>query len=70
MRQMVDSVHRFARHNPGVFILGSVLAGVALGRFAKASSERVDHPDDCEGAGDAVSPARPVAGASSNPPTE
>jgi hypothetical protein len=41
---MVHSVSRFARSNPGAFLTGAVLAGVALGRFAKASGER-DHTD-------------------------
>jgi vacuolar-type H+-ATPase subunit E/Vma4 len=38
---MMDQVNRFARRNPGAFVIGAVLAGVALGRFAKASSDRV-----------------------------
>ena len=44
MDEMLGSVQSFARRNPGAFIVGSVLAGVALGRFAKASSER-SHDD-------------------------
>jgi hypothetical protein len=37
---MVSSVTSFARRNPGAFVIGAVLAGVALGRFVKASAER------------------------------
>lgn len=40
---MMDQMNRFARRNPGALVLGAVLAGVALGRFAKASSDRA-HP--------------------------
>lgn len=38
--EMMSSVNTFARQNPGAFVIGSVLAGIALGRFAKASAER------------------------------
>lgn len=38
--EMMSSVNAFARQNPGAFVIGSVLAGIALGRFAKASAER------------------------------
>jgi hypothetical protein len=37
---MMGSVQRFARQNPAAFVGVAVLAGIALGRFAKASSER------------------------------
>lgn len=40
IEDMMDQVNHFARRNPGAFVLGAVLAGVALGRFAKASGER------------------------------
>ena len=36
---------RVARENPGLFMLGSIVAGIAAGRFFKASSER-DHDDE------------------------
>lgn len=36
--EIVDSVRRFGRDNPAAFIGGAVLAGLALGRFAQASS--------------------------------
>lgn len=35
-----------ARENPGMFVLGSVVAGIAAGRFFKASSSRDHHEDD------------------------
>jgi hypothetical protein len=41
---MVDSVRDFGRRNPVSFIAASVLAGVALGRFAGASSRHGHGP--------------------------
>lgn len=38
---LVDNVSRFGRTNPTAFLGGALLAGVALGRFAQASGERV-----------------------------
>lgn len=47
---------RVARENPGLFVLGSIVAGIAAGRFFKASSERDhddhDHYDDARGSDD------------------
>ncbi|WP_420392832.1 hypothetical protein [Acuticoccus sp.] len=40
---VMGSVQGFARRNPTAFVVGSVLAGIALGRFAKATAEREDH---------------------------
>ena len=37
---VVDSVRNFGRSNPAAFIGGAVLAGLALGRFARASGHR------------------------------
>lgn len=34
-----DDIRRVAERNPALFVLGSIAAGVALARFAKASSE-------------------------------
>jgi len=45
---LVDSVRRFGRRNPAAFIGGAVLAGLALGRFARASSRQTDWEDDGE----------------------
>lgn len=42
---MIDSVRRFGRNNPAAFIGGAVLAGLALGRFARASGHRDDDYD-------------------------
>jgi hypothetical protein len=42
---MIDSVRRFGRNNPAAFIGGAVLAGLALGRFARASG-RHDYEGD------------------------
>jgi hypothetical protein len=39
---LVDDTRAFARRNPGLFIAGGVLAGLALVRFAKASARRTD----------------------------
>ncbi|RUX26527.1 DUF1206 domain-containing protein [Mesorhizobium sp. M7A.F.Ca.US.011.01.1.1] len=35
--QVLEEVQSFGRQNPGVLLAGSVLAGLALGRFIKAS---------------------------------
>lgn len=56
--EMIRSVTRFGRDNPAAFLTGAVLAGVALGRFAKASSER-DHPAQASGAAGTGYPAPP-----------
>jgi hypothetical protein len=39
---MLNSIRDFGRSNPTAFVAGAVLAGIALGRFARASSEH-DH---------------------------
>ena len=39
---VMDALRDFGRSNPTAFIAGSVLAGIAIGRFARASQER-DH---------------------------
>lgn len=40
IQDMVDSVRSFGRSNPVAFVGVSVLAGLALGRFARASAQR------------------------------
>lgn len=37
---MLDAVRDFGRSNPTAFIAGSVLAGIAIGRFARSSDDR------------------------------
>lgn len=45
--EIVDTVSRFGRSNPTAFLGGALLAGIALGRFAKASGEReAERPSD------------------------
>ncbi len=73
---LVDSVSRFGRSNPTAFLGGALLAGVALGRFAQASSEH-SHASGGTGARGGASRSRdwsapgssdinrPVGGASS-----
>lgn len=39
VQQLTRSVADFARRQPAAFLIGAALAGVAIGRFAKASSE-------------------------------
>lgn len=36
--ELIDDVRSFGRSNPTAFVLGSVLAGVAIGRFARSSA--------------------------------
>ncbi|APH70415.1 hypothetical protein [Aquibium oceanicum] len=40
--EMLDSVREFGRRNPMSFIAASVLAGIALGRFAQSSSRHAE----------------------------
>lgn len=40
--ELLDSVREFGRRNPTAFIAGSVLLGVALGRFARSSESHGD----------------------------
>jgi hypothetical protein len=45
--QMIDTVRRFGRDNPLAFLAGSVLAGLALGRFASvATTEQAPTPSE------------------------
>lgn len=64
--EMMTSVTAFARRNPGALVIGAVLAGVALGRFAKASSERSHGHGELpypRGTGSGGYPATPYPGA-------
>lgn len=45
VQELTRSVAGFARRQPAAFLIGAALAGVALGRFARASSEH-DRDDD------------------------
>jgi hypothetical protein len=49
-QDMIESVRSFGRRNPTAFIGGAMLAGLALGRFARASS-RHDQEDWRRGGG-------------------
>lgn len=42
LREMTHSVADFARRQPAAFLIGAALAGVAIGRFARASSDHSD----------------------------
>lgn len=42
--ELLDAVREFGRSNPTAFIAGSVLLGVALGRFARSSESHVTEP--------------------------
>lgn len=59
--QVLEDVQSFGRQNPGMLLAGSVLAGLALGRFLKASppqasgsSEGLKTRGRTDGAGDAL----------------
>jgi hypothetical protein len=48
--QVLEDVQSFGRQNPGVLLAGSVLAGLALGRFIKASPPASrEGPQDASG---------------------
>ncbi|WP_099865861.1 hypothetical protein [Pararhizobium haloflavum] len=60
---MARSVSRFGLERPTAFLAGAVIAGIAIGRFAKASAERqrqrdLDSESDFEGG---LPVARPLA---------
>jgi hypothetical protein len=40
--ELLDAVRDFGRRNPTAFIAGSVLAGIAIGRFLKSSSSSIE----------------------------
>lgn len=42
LQDLTRSVAGFARRQPAAFLIGATLAGVALGRFARASSDHAD----------------------------
>ncbi|WP_246680381.1 hypothetical protein [Mesorhizobium sp. B2-8-9] len=42
--QVLEDVQSFGRQNPGALLAGSVLAGLALGRFIRASPPGTRHP--------------------------
>lgn len=44
--ELLNAVRDFGRRNPMAFIGGAVLAGLALGRFARASDHREDPRDE------------------------
>jgi hypothetical protein len=62
--QVLEDVQSFGRQNPGALLAGSVLAGLALGRFIKASPPGTRGPT--ESAGTPESASQPGAGTSVN----
>ncbi|HEY9058724.1 MAG TPA: hypothetical protein VIN77_16380 [Aurantimonas sp.] len=58
VQDLTRSVAGFARRQPTAFLVGAALAGVALGRFARASSEH-EHYDDRDSY-DSSTAGRPV----------
>lgn len=42
IQELTRSVSGFARRQPAAFLIGAALAGIAIGRFAKASAEHDD----------------------------
>jgi hypothetical protein len=70
--QLLDSVRDFGRSNPTAFIAGSVLLGLAIGRFAKSSEQ---HGDSSTGPteaspGDLGSPSGLASGADGGQATQ
>jgi ElaB/YqjD/DUF883 family membrane-anchored ribosome-binding protein len=45
IEDMARSVAQFGRERPTTFLAGAVLAGIAIGRFVKASAERTHYDD-------------------------
>ncbi len=68
--QMIDDIRSFGRSYPGAFIAGSILAGIAIGRFAGSSATH-SHSGTGKGSGEtsrSSSTGSPYA-ASSRPST-
>jgi len=58
---LLDSVRAFGRRNPAAFIGGAVLAGFAVGRFARASGQSIYDTDDWD-SGPSRGPIRDSSG--------
>lgn len=57
--QMIDTVRRFGRENPLAFLAGSVLAGLALGRFASvATTEQTPTPSEASSQSSSIAQPR------------
>ena len=61
--ELLRDTQQLARNNPTLFVMGSVVAGIALSRFLKASADRSDR-----GGGDDYA-ARPTIGSEARPVT-
>jgi len=61
--ELLRDTQQLARNNPTLFVMGSVVAGIALSRFLKASADRSDR-----GGGDDYA-ARPTTGSEARPVT-
>ena len=61
--ELLRDTQQLARNNPTLFVMGSVVAGIALSRFLKASADRSDR-----GGGDDYA-ARPIIGSEARPVT-
>jgi hypothetical protein len=60
---LTRSMSDFARRQPAAFLLGATVAGIALGRFVKATEDRQDDHDTTGGeAGAGSSGATPTSG--------
>ena len=60
---LTRSVSDFARRQPAAFLLGATVAGIALGRFVKATEDRQDASNSTQpGSAAAASAATPTSG--------
>jgi hypothetical protein len=67
--ELLDDLRSFARRRPGMFLAGSVIAGVVVGRFLRGSREAAQTDSQTENAGSqlgeptavAVTPEYPLA---------
>lgn len=67
--ELLDAVRDFGRRNPTAFLAGSVLTGLALGRFLKSSGEGAGGLDDPAGAQSLWAADLPQAEPAIPPPT-
>ena len=65
--EMLEAVREFGRRNPTAFIAGSVLAGIAIGRFFRSSSSHAAKSGPAESAAFAIPPAPGEADALADP---
>lgn len=70
--ELLDAVRDFGRENPAAFIAGSVLLGLAIGRFARSSQQHSQAPSgaDAQAMGSGGALGRPALGEGYRSPSD